>query len=98
MTTEQLYTAPSEEIFNQIKAASIIIWSGYDNTYGYSDEKIGYIKPLKNIRDNYATIIGMFDYQNQEKLIDLLDGEAKRLVMEVTEPERLARKQMEGLG
>ena len=39
MTTEQLHTAPSEEIFNQIKAASIIIWSGYDNTYGYSERR-----------------------------------------------------------
>jgi len=34
------YTAPSNEIFNDIKENAIKIWKTYDNTYGYQDENL----------------------------------------------------------
>lgn len=38
MNTKQYYTAPSQEIFDDIKAAAITIWNTYDDTYGFLQE------------------------------------------------------------
>lgn len=76
------YDAPSDEIFEEIKAKAIEIWQGYDDTYGYATEKIDYVKSIKNIRDNWGTIVGMFDYNNQMKLLAALSPEAREKVSE----------------
>lgn len=62
----------SDEVFDELKAKSIEIWKTYDNTYGYVDEKMSMIEPIKNIKDNWITFVGMFDIHNQKKLYDAL--------------------------
>lgn len=76
------YDAPSDEIFNEIKQVAINIWKTYDDTYGYASEKIGYVESITNVRDNWGTIVGMFDWQNQAKLLANLSPEAKEKVQE----------------
>lgn len=74
--------APSDEIFNEIKKAAIEIWQTYDNTYGYVDEKMEIINRLENFKDNWGTMVGMFDHPNQMKLLAKLSPEAKTKVGE----------------
>lgn len=74
--------APSDEIFNEIKEKAIAIWNTYDDTYGYASEKINYVESITNIKDNWGTIVGMFDSDNQSKLLYLLSQQARDKVME----------------
>lgn len=74
------YTAPSDEIFNEIKEKSIEIWSTYDDTYGYATEKIERVESITNVKDNWGTIVGMFDSTNQVKLLIALSDEARAFV------------------
>lgn len=57
--------APSEEIFEDMKKAATTIWSTYDNTYGYVDEKMERVNNLKNVKDNAMILYRMFDHWNQ---------------------------------
>lgn len=83
MKTEKLYyIPPSDEIFNEVKAAAIMIWNTYDDTYLYATEKIDRIKDLENISDNVMSIVAMFDIFNRGKLLMLLSPEARRAVNE----------------
>jgi hypothetical protein len=68
--------APTEAIFEQMRAAAILIWRGYDNTHGYVDEKVGYVNSLENIGDNAMVFYRMFDFINQGKMRSLLSDEA----------------------
>jgi len=72
MSVELYYTAPSDEIFEDIKRAAIEIWGGYDDTYGYASGKIGQIKDITNVKDNYMFMVSMFDQDNQTKLMALV--------------------------
>lgn len=74
--------APSDEVFNEIKQAATEIWQTYDNTYGYVDEKLEMIDRLTNFKDNWGTMVGMFDYPNQMKLLAKLSPEAREKVAE----------------
>lgn len=76
------YDAPSDEIFNEIRDKAIEIWQTYDDTYGYATEKISYLNSFGNIRDNWGTIVGMFDSTNQQKLMAKLSPEAHDKVKE----------------
>jgi hypothetical protein len=76
------YDAPSDEIFNEIKQAAIEIWQTYDDTYGYASEKIDYVNSVGNIKDNWGTLVGMFDSDNQMKLLAKLSPEARQKVGE----------------
>lgn len=76
------YDAPSQEVFDEIKAAAIKIWRGYDDTYGYATEKIDYIESITNIKDNWGTIVGMFDQDNQLTLFLALSEKAQQKVGE----------------
>lgn len=71
------YTAPSDEIFNEIKERAIEIWQTYDDTYGYATEKIDRVKEITNVKDNWGYIVGMFDSPNQQKLLAKLSPEAQ---------------------
>lgn len=77
MEKDFYYTAPSLEIFEDIKKCAIQIWQTYDNTYGYVDEKVDRIKDIKNFKDNCIYIVGMFDQINQVKLYDKLQSNSK---------------------
>jgi hypothetical protein len=72
---------PTDEVFGDIKTASIEIWKTYNNQFGYVDEKVDSIKKIENISDNAGFIIAKFDYQNQNKLINYLKlDESKKYV------------------
>ena len=74
---EDYYTAPSDEVFNEIKEKSIEIWQTYDDTYGYASEKIERVNSITNSKDNWGSIVGMFDSTNQQKLLAKLSTEAR---------------------
>lgn len=74
------YKAPAQEVFDEIKRASIEIWSGYDNTYGYVDEKVGRIRDLENVSDNAWYMVAMFDPMNQAKLLSMVSPETAELI------------------
>lgn len=74
----------SDETFNELKTEAIKIWKTYDNTYGYADEKIDYLNSFGNVKDNYGTIIGMFDSTNQVKLFNSVGKEARELIIDWT--------------
>jgi len=76
------YTAPSEEIFEEVKKACIEIWGEYEDTYGYASEKINRIKDINNIKDNVMFMIAMFDHINIGKLADKLSNESKKAIRE----------------
>jgi malate/lactate dehydrogenase len=76
------YDAPSDEIFEEIRKASIEIWETYNDTYGYATEKIDMVKSLTNFKDNWGTMVGMFDSNNQARLLAKLSVEAKLKVAE----------------
>ena len=72
----------SDKTFKELKDAAIKIWKTYDNTYGYVDEKVGYLNSFGNVKDNYGTIIGMFDSTNQRKLFEAVKSdEAKEAII-----------------
>ena len=77
---DDYYTAPSDEIFEEIRNKAIEIWQTYDDTYGYASEKINYLNSFGNVRDNWGTIVGMFDSTNQQKLLTKLSPEAQAQV------------------
>lgn len=74
------YEPPSEKAFNEIKETAVKIWENPNYSYHptYVSEKVDHIKPLQNIKDNYAHIIAMFDDEKQMVLINLLSNETKQ--------------------
>ena len=74
------YTAPSQEVFDDIKKNAIKIWKLYDNTHGYVDEKLDRIKNIENIEDNAWFIVAMFDWVNQGKLINMVKPETAKII------------------
>lgn len=78
--TQLYYTAPSQEIFDEVKEEALNIWNTYDNTYGYASEKMNRVNSITNISDNVMTIIAMFDSSNQAKLASKLTPEARKAV------------------
>ena len=77
MDRKQYYTPPAQEIFDEIKQASIKLWETYDNEFGYVSEKTEQIKRMTNVEDNTCYIVAMFDIRNQLRLLDLVTGETK---------------------
>lgn len=76
------YSPPTKEIFEEVKRKAIDIWSTYDNTYGYADEKIHRIIDIKNVRDNFMYMVAMFDLDNQESLAEMISDEARLAIRE----------------
>ncbi len=70
------YQAPSDEIFNEVKAKAIKLWQTYDDTYGYATQKVRRIEGIVNFKDNCGYIIAMFDLPNQRKLQAMVESEA----------------------
>ncbi len=77
------YTAPPQEVFEDIKENAIKIWMTYDDTVGYRTEKINRIKDIQNIEDNAWYIVAMFDQPNQVKLLLMLKPESAKLLGEI---------------
>jgi len=86
MTQEEYYKAPSQEVFEEIKAAAIKLWPMIDSDndkYGYATSKINRIKDIQNVSDNAWYIVAMFDYNNQRKLINMLSPSTAAIVEDV---------------
>lgn len=86
VSQQEYYTAPADDIFEDIKRCSISIWNTYDDTYWYASSKIDRIKDLPNISDNCLSIVGMFDIHNQAKLLGLVRDEAKEWLVKFLDP------------
>ncbi len=82
MNQELYYTAPSDDVFEDIKANAIKIWQTYDDTYGYASEKIDRIKDIANVSDNYMYMVAMFDETNQAKLMQAVQPETAARIRE----------------
>lgn len=76
------YTPPSDEVFEDIKQNAIRIWAAYDDRYKYGTEKINRIKDIKNVKDNAWYMVAMFDWENQLKLINMVQPETADLIRE----------------
>lgn len=62
-----MHETPSQEIFDTMKEAAMIIWNTYDNEFWYVDEKINKINSIENYQDNAMIFYRMFDWVNQAK-------------------------------
>lgn len=69
-----------DSVFEELKREAIKIWETYNNTHGYVDEKVDRLNSFGNVGDNYGTIIGMFDINNQEKLYNAVGVEAQTAI------------------
>lgn len=76
------YTAPSDTAFEEVKSASIEVWSEKSDLGSYRTEKIDQIKDIKNVGDNFMYMIAMFDSGNQRKVVEKLGEETKQAVRE----------------
>lgn len=78
--TKLYYTPPTDNIFNELKEKAIELWSTMGDEPSYSQEKIGRIKEIRNIRDNFMYVVAMFDINNQRKLAETLSEETRKEV------------------
>lgn len=74
------YTPPTDERFNELKEKAIEVWTELDSHPDYLEEKVGRIKDMKNIEDNFMYMVAMFDHINQAKLANKLSSEAREEV------------------
>ncbi len=78
--SELYYTAPPDEQFEELRAKAIEIWKGYENGTSYSIDKIGRIKDIANVSDNFMYMVAMFDQDNMAKLARMLSPETRLAV------------------
>jgi len=79
------YTAPSDEIFDEVKQKSMDLWiERYpeDSSPFYAQEKVSEIKDLRNIKDNVMSIVARFDSDNMKNLSEKLSAEARTALRE----------------
>ncbi len=76
------YTPPTDEQFNELKEKAIEIWAPMGDEPSYAKEKIGRIKDIKNVEDNFMYMVAMFDIHNQRKLADKLSDGTRKAVRE----------------
>jgi hypothetical protein len=76
------YTAPSDEMFEEMRQSCLDQWATHDNTYGYVDEKTQRIKTITNIQDNFMYMLAMFDQNGQAAVISKLSAPTKTAVRE----------------
>lgn len=77
MTKDLYHTAPSDEMFNEIKTAAIRLLKKQDQP-----SKIETIEALKNINQNYMKIIETFDGTHQIILLTKIRRATAQRVME----------------
>ena len=78
---EKYYEALTQEVFEEVKKASIKRWESYDDQFGYATGKINRIKDLENIKDNGMTMIAMFDPNNQRILKGVLSAHSNEEII-----------------
>lgn len=67
--TNLYYVAPDQQVFDNIKEKAIELWNEVATNPEYAKDKVGHIKDIKNVQDNFMYIFAMFDPNNQFKLI-----------------------------
>ncbi len=76
------YTPPSDECFEDLKKSAISLWSTMGDEPSYSKEKIGRIKDIANIKDNFMYMFAMFDINNQRKVGASIRDETREAINE----------------
>lgn len=76
------YTAPSDEIFEEVKRKSIAIWMLLDGDEYEINNSIEYIQKIKNIKDNMMFIVAMFDNTNIQELFKHLSLKSKNALVD----------------
>jgi len=85
METKLYYTAPSDEIFEEVKQASMDLWTErYPEATSpfYAKEKVDRIKDWGNVGDNLMSLVAMFDSENQQLLSMRLSDPAREAIRE----------------
>lgn len=82
MNRKDYYTAPPQNVFDEIKENAMNIWLTFDDTHGYVTEKINRIKDLENVSDNAWYIVAMFDTNNQAKLISMVSTKTAEMIID----------------
>ena len=78
-TPKQLYyTAPPNDVFEELKEAALEVWDTYDDPY--RTEKKDKVESMENVRDNFMVMVSMFDTRNQKKLAGKLSQATKDAV------------------
>ena len=71
------YTAPTDEVFNDVKAGCMSLWRTCDDSHGYATEKVNRIKDITNISDNCLSMVAMFDVYNIQRLLPIITSESR---------------------
>ena len=85
MEAKLYYTPPTDEIFEEVKRASINLWiERYpeETSPDYAKEKTDRIKDWQNIGDNLMSLVAMFDNSNMVLLAQKLSPEAQLAIRE----------------
>lgn len=75
------YVAPSDHLFKEMKKKAVAVWMLMDDPCE-ANENIDRIRGMQNIRDNFMTILAMFDDQNQRTLLKFASPELKQAIQE----------------
>ena len=79
MNDTKLYnTAPSNKVFKDLQNAAINVYIELDMHPSYTDEKIQKVKDMKNIRDNFTSIVAEFSENNWISLRNKVSAETSR--------------------
>ena len=65
------YTALDKEHFTKLKISCLLVWSQYED-FNYKAEKFSKVVRMENVKDNYMSMIAMFDHINQAHLFHIL--------------------------
>lgn len=84
----------TREQFMEIRSHALEIWYGYDNTYGYVDEKISMIRGISYEPESWQYIVSMFDWINKQKLYDMLSPLSRPLLEPILLEEREALREL----
>ena len=81
MPAKLYYTAPTDELFEELKKEALNIWTNLPDAHpSYVEEKVSRIQNIKNISDNFMYIVAMFDDSNQRKLASVLSEACREAV------------------
>lgn len=83
MTEADYYTAPAQEVFDDIQKNAIKIWLEYDDTYGYASSKVDRVSQVVNVKDNAWYIVAMFDIHNQAKLLQRVKPQTREIIEDI---------------
>ena len=78
--TRIYYTPPPDEQFEELRKAAIQLWSTMGDEPSYSEKKIGRIRDIQNVGDNFMYMVAMFDMYNQKTLAFAVSPETRKAV------------------